>query len=179
MASKQLAQAACSTRDRARSANKPKQFICAAPGGNRRRRVECSVPIVAASPPHQELGSTRRLKFRTCPERLHAGKQRSLSLPTAVAGRDAATACTLPICNFCRVHVYARAATRQYIQYYTVLSSALLDVLQPWATQNVSVLTNTHVPWLCSTHSGFPRAHRDHPSAQATRPVAGAIGLPR
>ena len=45
--------------------------------------------------------------------------------------------------------------------------------------QFLAFLINTHVPWLCSTHSGFPRAHRDHPSAQATRPVAGAIGLPR
>ena len=43
-------------------------------------------------------------------------KQRSLSVPTAVPGRDAATACTLPICNFCRVHVYARAATRLIAQ---------------------------------------------------------------
>ena len=38
--------------------------------------------------------------------------QRSLSVPTAAAGRVPGTACTLPICNFCRVHVYARAATR-------------------------------------------------------------------
>ena len=53
------------------------------------------------------------------------------------------------------------------------------DVLQPWRTQFLAFLINTHVPWLCSTHSGFPRAHRDDPSAQAARPVAGAIGLPR
>ena len=72
MACLQLAQAACSTRDRARSANKPQQSISAAHGGTRRRRVECSAELVPASPPHQELGSTRGLKHRTAPELLRA-----------------------------------------------------------------------------------------------------------
>ena len=69
---KQLAQPACSTRDRANSAKTPQQSICAAPGGTRRRRVECSADFLHASPPHQELGSTRRLKHRTSPELLNA-----------------------------------------------------------------------------------------------------------